>query len=389
MSKSLPKRFAPYRQRHWESFAEAVLLSEMSTITEWLELRLLDAHAEILFENYIFVEGVWPERVLRILCDKAVAGVRVYITLDALGSGSFPSRWVTELRAAGAHLHWYHRLQLKGLEKRLRRSHRRVVVVDGQWAAVGGFAISDVWIGGAPGMVPYREMLFACRGNLAEQSRQIFFRHRPEALPPLGATAFSQPDARWWGQGRFLEGTPPGSLAVRRRLLAAIRAARSSVWIATPYFNPDPIILRAIYRAVQRGVDVRLLLAGRITDHPLLRFGIQAYYQKLMRRGVHVYEYEGAFLHAKYLLVDGSWASIGSANFDFLSLWFNHELNLELRAPLAALLLRTLFLREFAQAREIDPEPWRRRPRWRRIIEWFWAQLDRWVQAHALGQRRY
>ncbi|WP_298170175.1 cardiolipin synthase B [Acidithiobacillus sp.] len=389
MSKLLPKRFVPGRQKRWEPIPEAVLLSEMSAITEWLELRLLDAHAEILFENYIFAEGDWPERVLRILCDKAVAGVQVYITLDALGSRSFPSGWTTELCAAGAHLHWYHHLQLKGLEKRLRRSHRRVVVVDGQWAVVGGFAIADDWLTGAPGTMPYREMLFACRGNLVEQGRQIFFRHRPESLPSLGTAAFFQPDTLWWGHGRFLEGAPPGSLAVRRRLLAAIRAARSSVWIATPYFNPDPIILRAIYHAVQRGVDVRLLLAGRITDHPLLRFGIQAYYQKLMRRGVHIYEYEGAFLHAKYLLVDGFWASIGSANLDFLSLWFNHELNLELRAPLAALLLRTLFLREFAQARKIDPGPWRSRPRWRRIIEWFLAQLDRWVQAHALGQRRY
>lgn len=389
MPKLLPDHFAAHRQRRWEPIPEAVLLSEMPAIAEWLEQCLRDAHNEILFENYIFAGGDWPRRVVRILCDKAAAGVEVYITLDAVGSRGFPSAWAAELRAAGAQLHWYHHLQTKGLEKRLRRSHRRIVVVDGKWVAVGGFAIADDWLTGAPGTVPYRETLFACRGHLAEQGRQIFFRHRPESLPSPGMAASSPSDTLWWGFGRFIEGAPPKNLAVRRRLLAAIRAAHRSIWIATPYFNPDPIVLRAVYHAVQRGVDVRLLLAGRITDHPLLRFGIQAYYQKLMRRGVHIYEYEGAFLHAKYLLVDDSWASIGSANLDFLSLWFNHELNLELRAPLAALLLHTLFLREFAQARNIDPEPWRKRPRWRRVVEWFLVQIDRWVQARALGQRRY
>lgn len=389
MSKLLPKRFMRRRRRRWEPIPEAMLLTEMPAIAEWLEWRLFDARAEILFENYIFAEGEWPERILRLLCDKARAGVEVYVTLDALGSRGFPGVRAAELRAAGVHLHWYHRLQFRGLEKRLRRSHRRVVVVDGQWLAVGGFAISDDWLTGAPGTAPYRETLFACRGALAGQGRRIFFRHRPETLPSLDMVMDPGRDTGWWGHGRFLEGAPPRSSAMRRGLLAAIRAAHRSIWIATPYFNPDPAVLRAIYRAAQRGVEVRLLLAGRITDHPLLRFGIQAYYQRLMRRGVHIYEYQDAFLHAKYLLVDGSWASIGSANFDFLSLWFNHELNVELRAPLASLLLRTLFLREFARARRIDPEPWRRRPRWRRAIEWCWAQVDRWVQARALGQRRY
>ncbi|MBN2680698.1 MAG: cardiolipin synthase B [Acidithiobacillaceae bacterium] len=363
----------------------------MQPIAHWLETRLSAASREILLENYIFSAGSWPERILRLLCDKSLAGVAVYVTLDALGSRGFPESWVNALREAGAHLHFYHRLQLKGLEKRLRRTHRRIVAIDGQWLAVGGFAFDDEWLEAKPGNPPYRDLLFACQGALVAGGREIFFRHRPEHLPSLPADPDAEPmlAAHSWGEGRFLEGTPPNGYAVRRRLLAAIRGARQSIWIATPYFNPDPIVLRSIYRAVQRGVDVRLLLAGRITDHPLLRFGIQAYYQKLMRRGVHIYEYQDAFLHAKYVLVDRSWATLGSANFDFLSLWFNHELNLELRLSRVSLLLHGLFVREFARSRKIDPEPWRRRPYWRRLPEWCLAQLDRWVQARALGQRRY
>ncbi|OCX74027.1 cardiolipin synthase B [Acidithiobacillus thiooxidans] len=379
------------RTRQQEAIPDWALLNDMQSIAAWLETRLSAASSEILLENYIFAAGLWPRQILRILCDKALTGVAVYITLDALGSRSFPESWISELRQSGAHLHFYHRLQLKGLEKRLRRTHRRIVAIDGQWLAVGGFALDDEWLDAKPGSPPYRDMLFACRGALVDRGREIFFRHRPEHLPALPAgvseeMAFS-PES--WGEGRFLEGTPPASYAVRRRLLAAIRGARQSIWIATPYFNPDPVILRSIYRAVQRGVDVRLLLAGRITDHPLLRFGIQAYYQKLMRRGVHIYEYQDAFLHAKYVLVDRSWATLGSANFDFLSLWFNHELNLELRLARVSLLLHGLFVREFAISRKIDPEPWRKRPYWRRLPECCLAQLDRWVQAHAMGQRRY
>ncbi len=379
------------RIRQQETIPDWVLLNDMQPIAHWLETRLSAASREILLENYIFTAGSWPERILRLLCDKALAGVAVYVTLDALGSRGFPESWVNALREAGAHLHFYHRLQLKGLEKRLRRTHRRIVAIDGQWLAVGGFAFDDEWLEAKPGNPPYRDLLFACQGALVAGGREIFFRHRPEHLPSLPADSDAEPTlaAHSWGEGRFLEGTPPNGYAVRRRLLAAIRGARQSIWIATPYFNPDPIVLRSIYRAVQRGVDVRLLLAGRITDHPLLRFGIQAYYQKLMRRGVHIYEYQDAFLHAKYVLVDRSWATLGSANFDFLSLWFNHELNLELRLSRVSLLLHGLFVREFARSRKIDPEPWQRRPYWRRLPEWCLAQLDRWVQARALGQRRY
>jgi len=381
------------RRKTWQRapITEWALLSEMSAIAEWLELRLQEATQEILLENYIFLEGLWPLRILDILCEKATVGVQVYVTLDALGSRAFPEAWIRALQQAGAHFHYYHRLQLKGLEKRLRRTHRRLVVVDGQWVAVGGFAIDQEWLNDEPGNPAYRDLLFACRGTLVQRGREIFFRHRPEKSPALTARdaqrSASPPIVA--GDGRFLEATPPASFTIRRRLLAAIRSARHSIWIATPYFNPDPIVLSAIYRAVERGVEVRLLLAGRITDHPLLRFGIQAYYQKLMRKGVHIYEYQNAFLHAKYVLVDRSWVSVGSANFDFLSLWFNHELNLELRLPLVSLLLRGLFVREFARSRKIDPEPWRRRPYWRRLPEWCLAQLDRWVQARALGQRRY
>ncbi|MGK9449783.1 phospholipase D-like domain-containing protein [Acidithiobacillus caldus] len=371
----------------WLPLSDLVLLTEMEHIASWLEQTLARARHEILLENYIFQAGVWPERIFRILLRQARAGLRVHLTLDALGSREFPTRWVRELEAAGAVLHWYHRLSLRGLEGRLRRTHRRLVLVDGYCLAVGGFAISDAWLSGHPGGRPYRDVLLAGMGAIAERGRALF----ATGLHPDPGQAENSSSAKSgsWGEARLLAGNPPRRMNVRRRYMAAFKGARQSLWIATPYFNPDPRVLSLLYGAVRRGVDVRVLLAGRITDHPLLRFGIQAYYQKLLRHGIRVYEYEGSFLHGKYVQVDGRWASVGSANLDFLSLWFNRELNMELRGAVPNMLLRTLFLREFARAHEIVADRWARRPWWRRPLEGILARIDGWVQARAMGARRY
>ena len=380
------------RRTPWVGIDAGILLTEMADIARWLLDQFRGAETEILLENYIFEGGVWPGQVLDILEAKAHSGVRVHVTLDAIGSRGFPSAWSSRLRAAGAHVHWYHRLRFIGMEHRLRRTHRRIIVVDGEWAAVGGFAFADAWLGAGEGSPPYRDALFACRGPIAQHLRLAFARHHPDfpALPlPLPDSGAIEAGAACWGKGRLLEGLPPRRRGMRRRFLAVLRTARRELWIATPYFNPDPVVRRALQQAARRGVDVRLLLAGRITDHPLLRFGIQAYYQPLMQAGVRIYEYQGAFLHGKYALADGYWVTLGSANLDFLSLWFNRELNIELRSPLAVLLLRSLFVREFAHAQELAMGGWQRRPRWRRTLEWLLAVLDRWAQARALGRRKY
>jgi len=370
----------------WLPLSDLVLLTEMEHIATWLEAALAGARQEILLENYIFQAGAWPERVFRILVRQARAGLRVHLTLDALGSREFPARWARELEAAGAHLHWYHRLTLRGLGGRLRRTHRRLIVVDGRCLVVGGFAISDAWLSGQPGNRPYRDILLAGMGAIAGRGRSLF---AAGLHTDLSLMASPPPATGPWGEVRLLAGNPPRRMNVRRRYMAAFKRARQSLWVATPYFNPDPRVLSLLYAAVRRGVDVRVLLAGRITDHPLLRFGIQAYYQKLLRHGIRVYEYEGSFLHGKYVQVDGLWASVGSANLDFLSLWFNRELNMELRGAVPNVLLRTLFLREFARAREIVPDGWARRPWWRRPLEGILARIDGWVQARAMGTRRY
>lgn len=385
--------FQQARRTPWVAIDAGILLTDMADIARWLMDQFSGAETEILLENYIFEGGVWPGQVLDILVAKARAGVRVHVTLDAIGSHGFPSVWISRLQAAGAHIHWYHRLRFIGMEHRLRRTHRRIIVVDGQWGAVGGFAFADAWLGAGVSNPPYRDALFACRGPIAQHLRLAFARHHPRfsafARPlPDSGTIRPGPGVDW-GKGRLLEGLAAQRRGVRRRFLAILRAARRELWIATPYFNPDPVVRRALQRAAQRGVDVRLLLAGRITDHPLLRFGIQAYYQPLMQAGVRIYEYQGAFLHGKYALADGHWCTVGSANLDFLSLWFNHELNIELRSPLAVILLRSLFVREFAHAQELAVGRWQRRPRWRRTLEWLLSVLDRWVQSRALGRRKY
>ncbi|MEW5789985.1 MAG: phospholipase D-like domain-containing protein [Pseudomonadota bacterium] len=372
----------------WHELQDFRLYTEMATIAEAIDTCLLNAREEILLEIYIFEAGDWPARVLDILVAKAEAGVRVHLTLDAIGCMAFPRAWVQRLRQAGAHLVWYHRLDYLNLRQTMRRTHRRILVVDGRFAALGGFAIADAWLTGAWTGQPYRELMVCFGGPLATQMRMAFGSTHRVPLLPLRAAMPGGAAAPVLGKGRLLLNSPPGRNTIHERLLAAIRAARTHVWIATPYFNPDFWVRRALYQAAHRGVDVRILLPGPLTDHPILRHGVRRYYHRMLAAGVRIFEYSPAFLHSKCTVVDGRWATVGSANLDLLSHWFNRELNLECRGRPLVNLLVTLLSREFQQSQEITLASWLARPRWQRVLENGLGIVDRVLQKSALARYR-
>lgn len=372
---------------YWHELPGFRLYSEMPEIAAALENYLLGAREEILLEIYIFEAGDWPERIFDCLLAQAEAGLRVRVTLDAIGSMAFPRAWFERLKAAGAQVSWYNRLKFLRLRRTMRRTHRRILVIDGEIAVTGGFAIAEDWLTGAWTGRPYRDLMIAFQGPLVAQMRTAFASAHAHALSPLRGNRHMAAGPGL-GRGRLLLNAPPSRTMIHKRLVAAIRAARREVWIASPYFNPDFWVRRALYRAARRGVDVRILLPGPLTDHPILRYGNRRYYHKMLASGVRIFEYTPAFMHSKCAIVDGRWATIGSANLDLLSHWFNQELNLECRGrPLVGLLV-ALFSRELRLSQEILLQDWQVRPVWERLLEEGLGVFDRLLQRRTLARYR-
>lgn len=173
---------------------------------------------------------------------------------------------------------------------------------------------------------------------------------------------------------------------IQKSLLRTIKGAHQTVWLATPYFLPTWAIRRALRKAAVRGLDVRLLLTGRHTDLPPVRWAGQRYYPSLLRKGVRIYEYQPRFLHLKIALVD-SWVSIGSCNFDHWNLRFNLENNLEVRDAGLLSQVHDCMLNDFNESIEITEQAWHARPLIERIRQRLWGWLDR-LAINFLNQKR-
>ncbi|MCY1434786.1 putative cardiolipin synthase YwiE [compost metagenome] len=180
------------------------------------------------------------------------------------------------------------------------------------------------------------------------------------------------------GLGRVAYADAQQHRDILRSLLRNLGHARQRIWLATPYFLPSWRVRKALRKAAQRGVDVRLLLSGRLTDHGPVRFAGQRYYPRLLKSGVRIFEYQPRFMHLKAVLVD-DWVSIGSCNFDHWTLRFNLEANIEALDPGLTAALAASFENDFALSREITLDDWFARPLAMRISQRLWGWLDRLV----------
>jgi phosphatidylserine/phosphatidylglycerophosphate/cardiolipin synthase-like enzyme len=176
-------------------------------------------------------------------------------------------------------------------------------------------------------------------------------------------------------------------MEIKRSLINRIRNAERRVWIATAYFLPSWKIRRLLRHAAQRGIDVRLLLPGPHSDHPSVSHAGRRFYARLLHHGVRIFEYQPCFLHAKMLLCD-EWLSVGSSNIDRWNLRWNLEANQELLDGELVEQAVELFERDYGNSEEITDTMWQARPWYRRLQEWFWGRVDRWLERRTRPSRR-
>lgn len=331
------------------------------------------AHS-VYLEAYIFAADATGRFVSEALQGAAGRGVRTHLLLDGFGCADLPLAWVEELRAAGVEVLWFRpeiaRFKLR--RHRLRRLHRKLAVVDGRIAFVGGINIIDDMAGvelEAPRMDYAVEVRGDTVGRIHAAMRRLwllvswtnFHRRREHARfqfapAPSKEVAFLLCD----------------NLRHRRDIeqayLKAIAGAQREIIIANAYFLPGRHFRRALLQAAQRGVRVVLLLQGRV-EYRLQHYAMLALYDELLGAGVEINEYHASFLHAKVAVVDGHWATVGSFNIDPFSLWLGREANMVVRDAGFAESLRANLLQEMGQgAHPVAHAAWRKQGMWAHLL---------------------
>jgi cardiolipin synthase len=320
------------------------------------------ARHEVLLESYIFKDDAVGRSMLDRLSAAAARGVAVRVLADALGSLSTHADFWRDMQRRGIAAHLFNPL-FKGLWYQPFRDHRKLLVVDRSIGFTGGMNIGvEYGSPSAPGG-PWRDTHVRVAGPAAWGMAVVFNEGwayaggPPIDLPPLAVAAPDLPGARIL----VLDAQPlRGNREAAASLVAIAAAARHRLWITNAYFAPGHTAVRILAAAARRGVDVRLLLPGR-TDVPIVRHAGHGYFAGLLRRGVRIFEYQAAVLHAKSLVADSYLAVVGSTNLDFRSFLFNAECNLVVfDLPFAAHLEHT-FEDDLAHSTEITLPTWRRR----------------------------
>jgi cardiolipin synthase len=281
----------------------------------------------VLIQTFIIHDDGLGRRLRDKLLERASAGVRVYLLYDAIGSHALPARYVEELRAGGCRVHHFgagilsHRYQINF------RNHRKIVLVDGRFAFVGGQNFGDEYLGKSPRLGPWRDTHVRVEGPAVQDVQAIFMQDWYWA-------AREHPELEW--QPVAMEGGcnvlplemgPVGVLEPCTLFFhQVIGAARARLWITSPYFVPDEGLVSALQAAALRGVDVRIMLPS-YPDHLLVWLASFSYLEQMDAAGVKLYRYQQGFLHQKVILVDDRIAVVGTANLDNRSARLNFEIN--------------------------------------------------------------
>jgi len=352
------------------------------------------ARATVELEQYLVSSSACTDALLRALCEAAERGVAVRCLFDAFGCQALSAADRQRMLDAGVQLRWYNPLRWRRGVRNLYRDHRKLLVVDSQVAFVGGTgSTDDFWTPGEPESA-WHEVMVEIGGPLVADWLQLFdrqwqannsrFAWRPYLTPHRHPLPHLPATGPGWGRVAYADARQHRDIL--QSLIRALNGAQHRVWLATPYFLPTWRVRRALRKAAGRGVDVRLLLSGRHTDNPPVRFAGQRYYPRLLKAGVRVFEFRPRFLHLKMVLVD-DWTSVGSCNFDHWNLRFNLDANVETLDAAFTVAVQQSFENDFPQSREVDLQMWQARPFWMRVRQRLWGWADRGI-VNLLDRRR-
>jgi cardiolipin synthase len=353
------------------------------------------ATSSINMETYIFDQDQIGNEFADLLIEKQRQGVAVNIMVDAVGAIATPGAFFERMRAAGIRVLVFNPVnpaKAKGNWDVNNRNHRKLMVVDGRIAFTGGINISSTYANSSlfrskqkpdkvdGSKVGWRDTHVKIEGPAVAPLQYSFVNlwvqqeggelPQAEYFPPLTPAGDKLV--------RVLAANPDGDSTIYKALVVAITEAKKSIHITAAYFVPDQQIVDALADAARRGVDVRLVLPG-VSDHGLIRYAGQGFYDQLLKAGVKISELQVAVLHAKTAVIDGAWSTIGSANIDRRSFLHNYELNVVVLDPAFGQAMESAFNEDLRDSKPVTLEQWKHRPWTDRIREWAARLGEYWI----------
>ncbi|MQR01476.1 cardiolipin synthase [Glaciimonas soli] len=379
---------------------KVTLLFDGPETTDAMMVAIANAKSHINFETYIFDQDELGQRFADLLIAKQRAGVQVNIIYDSVGTIGTPSEFFERMRNAGIHLVEFNPvnpLKRFGRWRLNNRDHRKILIVDGKIAFTGGVNISAAYANSslfrafkhphpATATIGWRDTHIQIEGPAVAQLQLAFLRNWVRqrtgtsddtetledldyfpALPLAGDKAL-----------RVLTSRPGGDYALYKTYILAIRNAKQTIHITTPYFAPDPQMLQELLNAAHRGVKVVMIFPS-VSDSGLVFQAGQSYYDQLLDAGIKIYQLRAAVLHAKTAVIDGTWSTVGSANLDIRSFLHNYEANVVVLDAAFGGEMESAFSEDISNADEISAESWNRRSMTQRIKEWIAQTLKYWL----------
>ena len=333
------------------------------------------AKRRIIFETYIYEAGEVANQFTAALEDAARRGVRVSMVVDSVGGSGMSNKEIERLEAAGCRLAQFNSPSWYSIEEVNYRTHRKILVVDGEIGFSGGVGVADHWLGNAQGKDHWRDTQIRIRGPVVRLLEAGFYENFIETAGEVTPELDDAPkELHAGGASMVIRSSPTGgSNDLKRLYLLAIASARRTIDITTPYFVPDESSDWALREATARGVKIRILVEGDITDAMPVKYASRQAYEQFLALGIQIYEYRPTMMHTKMLVVDGAWSMFGSANFDNRSLELNDELNIAVSSRGLAERFLVDFEKDLESASRLDLQQWRQRPRLEKTRELFWS----------------
>lgn len=347
------------------------LIEDGPDIEEAIRQAIAGARDHVNVETYILADDEVGQRFADLLVRKRREGVPVAVMYDSFASFGTPKAFFDRLRHAGIEVLEFNPLdplRARAAWSPNRRDHRKLFIVDGTTAILGGANIEHP--SAVEGETYWRDTDVRIDGPAVAQLQALFIDawQAQHGEPLAAADYFPRAHASGDAIVRVLAGPDPPN-PIYATLVSALMTAKRSVHLTTPYFVPDPQLLGALEAAARRGVDVELILPGFSDFPPALAAG-RAHYERLLAAGAAIYERQHAWLHAKTAVIDGVWSTVGSTNLDRRSFLFNQEVNAIVLGAEFAQRMEQAFARDRAASRRIAADAWHDRPVSRRTMEW-------------------
>lgn len=381
----------PRKQKYhfeWQEQCHFELLIDGSNFFEAMLQAIDEAEKFVLLELYLIESGNVTRRFVNALIRARQRDVEVKIIFDDYGTRLLDPLDREKLIAQGIELNFYNPVNYRRFYRSLRRDHRKLLVVDGLIAFIGGAGLSDAF---QPPFFPeqaWHDVMVSAEGPVVEDWITVFtdiwkrVTTAPLALPAYHTKSFHD------GQlGRVTIAEGPRLQEINRSFIKRVRNAEHRVWLTTPYFIASHKIRRSLIRCAKSGTDVRILLPGPFSDHPWVTHASRGFYSRLLRHGVRIFEYQPRFPHAKIELCD-NWCSIGSSNLDRWNQRWNLDANQEIDDSDFARQVMEMFEQDFEQSIEISYTQWLSRSRWQRLREWLSGRIVMVLEAIGRGYHK-